>query len=89
MITQEVIQALISIERDEAREYTKTDIDNPATWKEWAPGQRYEWAALFALQSGDTAQAQVLASLAQAAATKRVGMELDRLCCDLEEAKVK
>ena len=88
MTTKEVIQALISIERDEMREYTKTDIDDFAAWKEWTAGQRYEWSALFALQSGNTAQAQVLASLAQAAATKRVGMELDRLCCDLD-AKLK
>jgi hypothetical protein len=69
--TRASIEALSFFEGDDMPE-----ANEPTKWGEWAPFKRYEWAAVRALREGDTAEAQVLATLAHAAALDRIGFDV-------------
>lgn len=75
--TKTLIAALAGHERERCEfDNHEYPIDDPFAWGDWNGELRYRWAALAALENGDTATAAVLAQLAMAASTDHLGLEL-------------
>jgi hypothetical protein len=73
--TENVIDALIGHARERLSNGDEYPVDDVWEWGKWTPACRYEWASLHALRAGNVAEAQVFATLSQAAGANDAGFQ--------------
>jgi hypothetical protein len=81
--TENLVDALIGHARERVTSGDEYPVDNVWEWGDWTAIKRYEWASLLALRAGRVAEAQVFATLAQAAATDDSGFQLHQVVDEL------